>query len=229
MNTARRYYWMGLVVLLGLLVAPGVERGTQATGPPLQSQQQGPVVQGGGSLVQPEGRRPAANRLYGSVGMGFVNLDRGVGIGIPVGFTALLGRYRLIGTANLLDVGLLEGDDRDPRYYRPYLGNSLCVDARSGWSVPNYYCSGGTDALLSSSVDLSYIIFDEVWISDKPGRLFAGIGHRFAKPQTLYGTIGIFFDTRSRGAGGAKLNIGEEYMSLGIVWGLDLLSFFRKR
>ncbi len=83
--------------------------------------------------------------------------------------------------------------------------------------------------LLSSAVDLSYIVFDEVWISDKPGRLFAGIGHRFAKPQTLYGTIGIFFDTRSRGAGGAKLNIGEEYMSLGIVWGVDLLSFFRGR
>jgi len=219
---------MGFVALLGLLMVPGVERGMQGAGAQIQNEQRGPASQGDGALVESE-RRPAVSRLYGSVGLGFVNLDRGVGIGIPLGFTALLSRYRLIGTANLLDVGLLEGDDRDPRYFRPYLGSSLCVDSRTGWSVPNYYCSGGTDALFSTSADLSYILLDEVWFSDKPGRLFVGIGRRFAKPQTFYGTLGLFFDSRSRAAGGAKLNIGEEYMNLGIVWGLDLPRVFRKK
>ena len=71
--------------------------------------------------------------------------------------------------------------------------------------------------------------FDEVWIGDQPGKLFAGLGHRFAQPQTFYGTIGLFFDNRSRDAGGVKLAIGRDYVNLGIVWGWDLTRILRRR
>ena len=169
------------------------------------------------------GRQP--NRYYGSVGLGFVNLDSRVGVGIPLGFTAVLNRYRLIGTVNALDIGLLEGNNRDPRYVRPY-GSSLCVDSLTGYRVMNYQCSGGTNAVRSAGMDLSYIVFNEVWISDKPGKLFAGLGGRSANPQAFYATVGIYFDARSQNATGAKLAIGRNYVNMGIVWGLDLQRWF---
>ena len=175
---------------------------------------------------QPAARVKPSSRFYGSVGLGFINLERGTGVDIPLGFTAVLDRYRLLGTVNVLDIGLMEGTDRDPRYYRPYFGSSICVDSQTGYQVSDHRCSGGTDALGSSDVDLSYIFFDEVWIGDQPGKLFAGIGHRFSQPRTFYATIGLFFDARSRHAGGVKLAIGQEYVSLGIMWGLDLRRIF---
>lgn len=180
-----------------------------------------------GQAAAPQPPTRPGNRLYASVGLGFVNLDRSIGIGIPLGFTAALNRYRLLGTANLLDIALLEGKDWDPRYYRPYYGSSLCTDRQTDFIVPSYYCSGGTDVLITASADLSYIFFEEVWIGNQPGKLFAGIGHRFSKPRTFYGTIGIHFDARSRGAGGFKLSIGEEFVNLGIAWGIDLGRLFR--
>ena len=201
-----------LALLLALLLAPAGERQVsrwQETPPPPRKQ---PV-----------------NRFFASVGVGFLSIDRGVGVDFPLGFTTVLGKYRLLATARLLDVGLLEGNDRDPRYFHPYFGSSLCVDSQTGYGVPNYYCSGGTDALLSSGVDLSYVLFDEVWIGDQPGKLFAGLGHRFSRPQTLYGTIGLYFDNRTRDAGGVKLAIGQEYVNLGIVWGWDLTRILRRR
>ena len=182
-----------------------------------------------GGPGSPEGspeRTERPVRLYGSFGLGFVNLERKIGLGIPLGATVVLDRYRLIGTVNALDLGLLEGDDRDPRYYRPLFGRSICVDSQTGWQVPDYYCSGGTDLVGSAGIDLSYIFFDEVWIGDQPGRLFGGVGRRFAHPQTLYGTVGIYFDARSRGAGGIKLAVGRDYVNLGIAWGFDLSRFF---
>ena len=201
----RRVCIAGLAALLCLLLIPAGE---------LESQVNEPAA----------GRPP--NRFYGSVGLGFVNLGRGVGVGIPLGFTAVLNRYRLIGTVNALDIGLLEGDDRDSRYVRPYYGSTLCVDSLTGYRAMSYQCSGGTDAVRSAGVDLSYIIFDEVWISDQPGKLFAGLGGRYANPRTFYGTVGIYFDSRSRNAGGAKLAIGRDYVNLGIVWGFDLSRLF---
>ena len=207
----RRAHTIGLALLLALLLAPAGESQMatwQETPPP---------------------RKPPVNRFYASVGVGFLNIDRGIGVNIPLGFTTVLGRYRLLATARLLDVGLLEGNDRDPRYIRPSFHSTLCFDSQAGYYVPSYHCSGGTDALLSSAVDLSYVLFDEVWIGDQPGKLFAGLGHRFAQPQTFYGTIGLFFDNRSRDAGGVKLAIGRDYVNLGIVWGWDLTRILRRR
>lgn len=202
----------GLGLLLALLLAPAGESQVsrwQETPPPP--------------------RKPPANRIYASVGVGFLSIDRGVGVDLPLGVTTVLGQYRLLATARLLDVGLLEGNDRDPRYIRPYFRSTLCFDSQTNRYVPNYYCSGGTDALLSAAADLSYVLFDEVWIGDQPGKLFAGLGHRFARPQTFYGTIGLYFDNRSRDAGGVKLAIGQDYVNLGIVWGWDLTRILRRR
>jgi hypothetical protein len=212
MLSMRCGYTAGLALLLGLLVAPAGESQV-AIWPE----------------TPPPPRKPPVNRFYASVGVGILNIDRGVGVDLPLGFTAALGQYRLLATARLLDIGLLEGNDRDPRYYHPYFGSSLCADSQSGRSVPNYYCSGGTDGLLSSAVDLSYVLLDEVWIGDQPGKLFAGLGHRFSRPQTFYGTIGLYFDSRSRDAGGIKLAIGRDYVNMGIVWGWDLARIFRRR
>lgn len=169
----------------------------------------------------------SANALYGSVGVGFVNLERRVGVGIPIGFTAVSSPYRLIGTLNLLELALLEGSDRNPRYYRPYFGNSLCVDAQTGYSVPAYWCSGGTEALTSASADLSFILFDEVWIGDQPGRIFAGLGYRLRQPHTLYGTLGFFAHARAHHAGSVRLALGGDYVHLGIAWGIELRRLFR--
>lgn len=201
----RRVCIVRLASLLCLLLIPAGELGSQINEPTA-------------------GRQP--NRFYGSMGLGIVNLDQGVGVGIPLGITAILNRYRLIGTLNVLDIGLLEGNDRDPRYVRPYYRSTLCVDSLTGWQVMDYHCSGGTDAVRSAGMDLSYIIFDEVWISDRPGKLFAGLGGRSANPRTLYGTVGIYFESRSRNAGGAKLAIGRDYVNMGIVWGVDLQRWF---
>jgi len=202
------------LVLLGLLLVPTGE---------LESQLR--IIR----QEKPTPKKTAVNQFYASVGVGFLNIDRGIGVALPLGLTASLGPYRLLASARLLDIGLLEGSDRDQRYYHPYFGSSLCADSQTGYSVPNYYCSGGTDGLLSAAADLSYVLLDEVWIGDQPGKLFVGLGHRFAQPQTFYGTIGLYFDSRSRDAGGVKLAIGRDYVNMGLVWGWNLNRIFRRR
>jgi hypothetical protein len=185
---------------------------------------------GGQPGVEPQGMPVpprTGNRLFGSAGIGLISLKRGGGVDIPLGFTALLGRYRLIGTVNALDLGLMQGKSPDSRYYRPYLGNSLCVDGQSNRRVPDYYCSGTTDLLGSASADLSFICFDEVWIGNQPGKLFAGVGQRFFRPRTLYGVFGLFFAAPSRRAGSFRVAVGQEYVHVGVVWGIDLGRLFR--
>lgn len=164
---------------------------------------------------------------YASVGIGFVNLDgRGVGVRAPLGLKMASNRWRLIGSANILDLSFLEGDNRDPRYFRPYVNSTICVDGQTGFQAASYRCSGGTNVLAAASADLSYVIADEVWISNQPGKLFAGLGYRSAKPQTAYGTLGIFFDQPGRTAGGFKLMVGEGYIAFGLLWAYDLRRFF---
>jgi hypothetical protein len=164
---------------------------------------------------------------YAALGVGFVNLDgRGVGVRAPLGFKVVSNRFRLIASANFLDLSFLEGNNRDTRYYRPYVNSTICVDRQYNLRVPSYRCSGGTDVLASASADLCYVIADEVWIASQPGKLFAGIGYRHAKPQTAYGTIGIFFDPPNQSAGGFKFMFGEGYIALGLLWGFDLRRLF---
>ena len=131
---------------------------------------------------------------YAAVGVGFINLDhRGSGVRVPLGFRAVFNRLRLICSANALDVSFHEGDDYDPRFFRPYPTRSYCFDTRTGYRVADYRCSGGTDWLRSLSADLAYIVLDEVWIAGRPGKLFAGGGYRHLDPATAYGTLGLFF------------------------------------
>mgnify|MGYP003973867349 FL=1 len=164
---------------------------------------------------------------YAAMGVGFVNLDgQGVGVRAPLGFKFVSNRFRLIGSANLLDLSFLEGDNRDTRYYRPFVNSTLCIDRNYNYRVPNYRCSGGTDVLISASADLAYIIADEVWIANQPGKIFAGVGYRHTKPQTAYGTIGVFFDPPDKSAGGFKFMFGEGYVALGLLWGFDLRRLF---
>lgn len=164
---------------------------------------------------------------YASAGVGFANLDaQGVGVRVPLGFKMVSNRLRLIGSANLFDLSFLEGDDRDPRYFRPYVNSTLCVDSLTQYRVPSYRCSGGTKMLVSASADLAYIIIDEVWIVDQPGKFFAGLGYRHVKPRTAYGTLGLFFDQPGRTVGGFKCVFGKGYIALGIIWAYDLRRIF---
>ena len=164
---------------------------------------------------------------YAAMGVGFVNIDGlGVGVRAPLGFKFVSNRFRLIGSANLLDLSFLEGDNRDTRYYRPFVNSTLCVDRNYNVRVPNYRCSGGTKVQISASADLAYIIADEVWIANQPGKIFAGVGYRHTKPQTAYGTIGVFFDPPHKSAGGFKFMFGEGYVALGLLWGFDLRRLF---
>ena len=174
----------------------------------------------GGQLEPP---RPGG--LYASVGLGFVSLKKGVGIGIPAGCTAVLAPYRLIASVNVVDLGLLEGEGKDPRYQRfgGFLGQRpRCWDNKAGREVPSHWCSGGTDALNSFSADLSFVAVDSLWVGNRPGRLFAGLGYRFLNPRTLYGTVGLYFDSSSRRAMGIKGTFGKDYMSIGLTWGFNL-------
>ena len=164
---------------------------------------------------------------YAAVGVGFINLDhRGSGVRVPLGFRAVFNRLRLIGSANVFDVSFHEGDDYDPRYFRPYPTRTYCFDTRTGYRVADYRCSGGTDWLRSLSADLAYIVLDEVWIAGRPGKLFAGAGYRHLNPATAYGTLGLFFDAPGRTVGGFKVLVGRGYVTLGLLWGFDLRRVF---
>ena len=164
---------------------------------------------------------------YAAVGLGFINLDhRGAGVRVPLGFRAVFNRLRLIGSANVLDVSFHEGDDYDPRYVRRFPSSTVCHDSRTGYRVPAYRCSGGTDWLRSVSADLAYIVLDEVWIAGRPGKLFAGLGYRHLDPATAYGTLGLFFDAPGRTVGSFKVLVGRGYVTLGLLWGFDLRRVF---
>ena len=168
------------------------------------------------------------NAFYGSVGLGIMGLENGSGINIPLGLTAILAPYRLVAAASLLDIGLTEGKNRNPRFERIYIGGGrrLCTDSQSGLFVPDFRCAGGTDVLGSASADLSYILVENLWIGDNPGKLFAGLGYRFFKPRTPYGTFGIYFNLRTGRAIGIKISLGFDYVLVGIHWGFNLRRWF---
>ena len=164
---------------------------------------------------------------YASLGVGFVNLDqRGVGVRMPLGLKYVSNRFRLIASANLLDLSFLEGDDRDSRYYRPFPNSTLCADSQTGFRVASYRCSGGTELVGSLSGDLVYIIADEVWVAAQPGKFFAGLGYRHLNPATFYGTLGLFFDQPDQTAGGFKLMVGDGFVAMGLLWIFDLRRIF---
>ena len=172
--------------------------------------QPGPAKQGG---------------LYASVGIGILNLEKGLGMGIPASVVAIVPSRRLVATAGILDLGLLQGNDRDPRYVRTrsnFSGSPVCVDSRSEFVVVSRFrCSGGTDALHSFSFDVSYIPIKELWMGGRPGLVFVGAGMRLLNPQTPYGTVGMYFQSQKRTRAGFKIAFGEQYLYAGILWAYD--------
>jgi len=178
-------------------------------------------------LVPP---RPT-NALYASAGIGFINIDgRGPGVRAPFGLTAVSNDLRLIARVNALDLGFLQGDDRDERYARSFSRSSRspssCFDTQTNRYVSNYRCSAGTDVLASSSFDLSYIVIEEIWIADQLGKIFVGGGLRLAKPQGGYGTVGFFFERAGTSSGGMQLMVGNGFVGIGLLWGYDLRRLF---
>ena len=156
---------------------------------------------------------------YLEAGLGIVNIERGTGLRIPLALTVLLSKYHVIGSVTLLDLGLFEGSDRDLRYERSFGG---CYDTQRRLFVSELSCTGGTDVIRSLSADFSFIPADKIIVAGRPGRLFTGMGVRLHHPRTPYGTIGIFFASRSRRSNGARMSIGREFISLNLSWGLHL-------
>ena len=169
---------------------------------------------------------PEPGGFYASVGAGFVGLDEGLGMDLPAGVTLVFARHRLIASVSLLDVALLEGRDKDPRYRRVYYGGGRppgCADTQTGYLVSGYRCSGGTNAIGSFGGDLAYVAVEELWLAGRPGRLYTGLGYRAMNPATPYWTAGMLLRSTSRLAGGLKGAVGRDYVYLGLVWCYRLL------
>lgn len=172
-----------------------------------------------GELIEEMGT--ARSGLYGTVGLGVTNLERGPGIAVPVGLSLLAARFRMIASVSLLDLVFLQKESTNTRYQRIYSrgGYSACVDSL-GFIVPSYRCSAGTEVLRSFSGDISFIPVETVIVANRPGKLFTGLGFRGRKPRTPYGTIGMFFDSPSGRAGGVRVNLGRDFFYMGLNWGL---------
>jgi hypothetical protein len=145
-------------------------------------------------------------------------------MGIPVSVVAIAPSRRLVVTAGIFELGLLQGSDRDPRYVRTRSGFSnspVCVDTERGLVVSGFRCSGGTDAQHSFSFDVSYIPIKELWMGGQPGLVFAGLGFRLLNPRTPYATVGMYFQSQKRTRAGFKIAFGEQYLYAGILWAYD--------
>ena len=153
-----------------------------------------------------------------------MNLEKGFGMSIPASLVAISPTRRLVASAAVFDLGLLQGDDRDLRYVRArsgFSGSPVCIDTETGFVVSGFRCSGGTDAIHSFGVDLSYVPIEELWMGGRPGLVFAGAGIRFLNPRTPYGTIGMVFHSQRRTRGGFKIAFGDQYLFVGILWAYD--------
>jgi hypothetical protein len=101
------------------------------------------------------------------------------------------------------------------------------MDATTGQYVPDYYCSSSTDLSLSASVDLSYVVLNEVWFADKAGKVTLGMGYRFRRPVDPFARVGVLFPS-GRSAVGANLDLGPGFVHMGVTWGLDLVRVLRR-
>lgn len=185
-------------------------------------------VRAGGQETNEDSPPTPRSEFYLSSGLGFLNIDTQAGIAIPVGLTAVLTPYRLLFTASAIDIGLLEEESDDPRFERLYVtgGGRACLDRETGFLVSDFRCSGGTDVRGASSADLSLFLIRNLWFGNQPGNLFAGGGFRAFNPKTPYATFGLLFNARPEKVGGFKVNVGNDYVSVGIFGGLNLRRWF---
>ena len=173
------------------------------------------------------------NAAYVLGGLGFIDLERGTGINIPVGFTAVLPMLRLIGTVTLLDIGLLQKQQynvarRYVRFFDSRTGRSICVDSERNVQVSDLRCNGGTDFLFSVGADLSFVPVETRFFGGRMGKVFGGLGVRFLSPKTPYATLGILYERSGGGTGGVKVAVGKSYVFAGVVWGINLKRIFSR-
>ena len=162
----------------------------------------------------------AGSGLYGTVGLGVTNIERGPGIAVPVGLSVLVARFRMIASVSLIDLVFLQKESTNSQFQRIYsrAGYSVCIDS-AGYRVSSWRCSAGTEVLRSFSGDISFVPVETVIVANKPGKLYTGLGFRGRKPRTPYGTIGMFFDSPSGRAGGVRVNLGRDFFYMGLTWG----------
>ena len=181
-----------------------------------------------GAQYEAEIAAERGSNVYLSAGLGLLNVDTKAGIAIPAGFMAVLSPYRLLFSASAIDIGLLEGDAKDPRYQRLFVprGGQACLDRETGFLVSDLRCSGGTVLQGSTGADLSFIPIENLWFGNQPGNLFTGVGFRAFNPKTAYVTFGLVFNSQTEKAGGFKVNIGSDYVFVGILGGFNLRRWF---
>lgn len=169
-----------------------------------------------------------ADGVYLSAGLGLLSLDQGAGFNIPLGFTVVSSRLRLIATVNLLDAGILQESNTSTRYVRfiDSVGRSVCVDTEFNRAVSSFNCSGSSDLLRSASADVGFVPIETDFFAGKAGKVFIGAGFRQRQPQTFYGTLGMIFPTASRTAGGFKVQVGSDFVFVGVTWSMDLRRIF---
>lgn len=155
---------------------------------------------------------------YLTAGLGVLNVKRGTGLSVPLGATLFTRRYRLIATVSAVDLGLFEKTDPTSRFHRSPFGG--CVDTENGFRVSEFRCSGSTEVIRSLAADVSFVPADNIIIAGKQGRLYTGMGVRMRHPQTLYGTLGLFFATNDGRASGVRVALGSNFISLGMSWSI---------
>ncbi|MCC7261390.1 MAG: hypothetical protein IT369_02600 [Candidatus Latescibacteria bacterium] len=170
-----------------------------------------------GAQEQPQ----AKNRLYPALGLGFVNLEeKGLGINLPVGLQLILPRHRLVAAIQLLDLSLLQNQDRtDQRFVRTFVyGEPVCLDTQTRYLVSSFRCGGDTKAILSMGADLAFTPVETSFFGGKPGKLALGLGFRGFKPRTAYATVGLLFNSPNGGGNDLRLALGRHYVFLGAHW-----------
>ena len=166
----------------------------------------------------------SAGGLYGSIGVGAISIEERSGLTVPLSLTLLSTRLKIAATVTAFDFALLQERNSTPRYQLRLdsFGRQFCVDTQQNIFVSRTRCSGDVNIVRSFSVDLGIMPTEALLVAGKPGRLYLGLGFRALKPRTPYGMIGMFFDTPSGRAGGVRLAMGRDFLTIGISWGLDV-------
>ena len=163
--------------------------------------------------------------VFAMFGLGVIDVAEGTGLDIPMGITAISPTHRVMIGVKILDLGLLQGSSGDQRYrrfYDPRFGREVCVDTAMDQYASFSRCAGSTNLLRSLSTDVNVLPVETVIVGNKPGSLHAGLGWRLNDPKTVFGTIGMFFPSRTGKAAAMRLSMGRRYIFLGFSWGVDV-------
>jgi hypothetical protein len=174
-----------------------------------------------------------ASRLYAALGLGFVNLkEKGLGIDLPLGLQVVLPRHRLVASIQLLDLALLQQQERtNRRFVRTFnaYGEPLCYDNQTGFLVSSFRCGGDTELFFSAGLDLSVTPVETSFFGGKPGKLALGLGLRGFEPRTVYGTLGLLFNGPNGVGNSVRVALGRHYVFVGVHWALPPRRLLGKR